>query len=422
MNFRIIIYLTAVIISSHGMMAQKLSLQECLTLAEQESPLAKQKLYFESMEALTQKNVSSGFLPTFSINGQASYQSDVFSFPNNPAFDSPIIPKDQYRITLDVQQKIYDGGLTKNKKIAESARIANESSTVEVDLYEIKETITQLFFSTLIYQENIIILRNLLTDLGEQRKKIEAQVANGMVLPGNLLAFKKQILSVEQQILSAEMEQVALLDMLGQWIGRDLDTADELQVPNGDLPIYQSEIDRPEIRLLKSQDRYWESMKKLSESGTRPMLWAVAQGGVGQPNTYNFLETDLSDFYFIGLKLSWQLFDYGNGRREKEIYAARQGIVQSKLEHLTDNFDRKLTREYMEVRKLEALVAKDEELLLMQNQIVASAFSQLSNGVITPTEYLSELNSQTQLEVNRKIHLLKLKQAQYNCLNITGKL
>jgi outer membrane protein TolC len=294
--------------------------------------------------------------------------------------------------------------------------------SVDVDLHEIKSTIVQLFFSTIIYQENIRILQNLLGELRKQNDIIEAQVKNGLVLKSNSLVFKMQMLTTEQQILSAELEQGALLDMLSDWTGTDISTTTQLQIPETQMDIHESEINRPEIRLLKSQNLYMESMKKLSSVGNRPMLWAVAQAGVGQPNTYNMLETDFSDFYFVGVKMSWQLFDYGNARREKGIYTAKQGIVNSKLEFFEDNIDRQLTREYAEVDKLNELISKDEEMLEMQKEIVESAFSQLNNGVITSTEYMDELNNKTQLELNRQIHLVQLKQAQYQCLNISGNL
>ena len=171
-----------VFLSGYSLFAQKLTLEYCLSKADEISPLSRQKLHYETLGELTQKNISNAYLPALFINGQASYQSDVFSFKDNPLLEGPIIPKEQFRVTLDLNQKIYDGGLTKNKKIAETARIMADSKSVEVDLYEIKATISGLFFSALIYQENLAILRNLLNDLNEQQRIINSQVKNGVVL------------------------------------------------------------------------------------------------------------------------------------------------------------------------------------------------------------------------------------------------
>ena len=409
-------------LTSHGLFAQKLTLEYCLNKVEEISPLSRQKLHYETLEELTQKNLSNAYLPAIFVNGQVSYQSDVFSFPNNPIFDSPIIPNEQFRVTLDVSQKIYDGGLRKNKKIAETARIMTDSKSVEVDLYEIKATISGLFFSALIYQENISILKNLLDDLNEQQRIIDSQVRNGVILKSASNNFKKQVLTTEQQILSMELEQEAILSMLGKWIGEEVNSSDEFEVPKNVLSVNGYEINRPEIQLLETQNIYLESMKNLSTVSRRPMIWAIAQAGIGQPNAYNFLEVDVSDFYYIGLKASWKLFDYGNAKREKSIYAANQAIVNTKKEYLEDNIDIQLTKEYAEVNKLKELLEKDKEIIDLQSEIVESAFSQVRNGVITSTNYLSELNTKTQLELTRQIHLVQLKQTEYNCLNISGNL
>lgn len=412
----------SVFLSAHSLVAQKLTLEYCLDKAEEINPLSQQKLHYETVEELTQKNVSNAYLPAFFINGQASYQSDVFSFPNNPVFESPLIHKEQFKVTLDINQKIYDGGLTKNSKIAESARIMVDVKSAEVDLYAIKSTISGLFFSSLIYQENLSILQNLLDDLNEQQRIINSQVENGVILKSASNNFKKQVLTTEQQILSLELEQEAVLSMLAKWIGEDVNSSHEFELPARSISAEGYDINRPEIQMLETQNIYLESMKNLSTVSRKPIFWAVAQAGVGQPNAYNLLEVDVSDFYYVGVKMSWQLFDYGNSKREKSIYAANQAIVSSKKEYLEDNIEIQLTKEYAEVQKLKKLLDKDEEIIQLQGEIVESAFSQVKNGVITSTDYLSELNSKTQLQLTRQIHLVQLKQTEYNCLNISGNL
>ena len=417
-------YLIALLLAlfSNYTFGQKLTLEYCISKAEEISPLSRQKLHYETLEEFTQTNVSNANLPSFYINGQASYQSDVFSFPNNPIFESPIIPNEQFKVTLDVNQKIYDGGLTKNKKIAESAKILTDVQSVEVDLYEIKTTISSLYFSALIYQENIKILKNVLEVLRDQQKVIDSQVINGLILKSALTEFKKQILSTEQQILSLSMDQQAMLNMLGKWVDEDIDTSDKLEVPNVQIDPDNYEINRPEVRLMETQNIYFESLKNMSSVKRRPSIWAIAQAGFGQPNAYNFLETDVADFYYVGLRLSWHMFDYGNAKRERSIYEANQAIVNAKKEFLLDNIDLKLTKEYAEVNKIKELIDKDEELVSLQGEIVESSFSQVQHGVITTTEYISQLNSKTQLELIMQLHKIQLVQAVYNCLNISGNL
>ncbi len=416
------IILLMIVFTTHGLSAQKLTLEDCLNKAEEKSPLTRQRLHYETLEGLTQKNVSNAYLPVLALNGQASFQSDVFSFPGNSLLDAPIIPKEQFRLTLDLNQKIYDGGMVKNKKIAESARILSESKGAEVDLYQIKSTISVLFFSALVYQQNIRILNSALSDLRQQQQVIDAQVANGLVLKSASNSFKKHVLSMEQQILEYELEQEATLKMLSKWIGEDITTSSQLEIPTTPISLKNREVLRPELQMLEAQKNYLESMKNMSSVVRRPTLWAVAQAGIGQPNAYNFLETDVADFYFVGLKMSWHIFDYGNAQRERSIFQTNQAIVDSKKEYLEDQIDNQLTKASAEVNKLGKLLDKDAEILALQEEIVSSAFSQVKNGVITSTDYLNELTTKTQLQLSQQIHLIQLKQAEYNWLNISGNL
>ena len=210
--------------------------------------------------------------------------------------------------------------------------------------------------------------------------------------------------------------------MLGKWIGESLESVDMFEIPQVETDLNTYEINRPEVKLLESQRRYFESMKNLSSVKRRPNIWAVAQAGFGQPNAFNFLEVDVADFYYVGLRLSWHVFDYGNVKREKSIFEANRSIVAAKKEHLEDNIDVQLTKELSEVNKFKELIEKDNDIVNLQTEIVESAFSQLSNGTITSTEYLTQLNSRTQVQLNRQIHLIQLRQAEYNCLDISGNL
>ena len=87
-----------------------LSLQRCYQLMEELHPEEQSRIYAENIRQLKQENLNTAFLPQFAVNGQATYQSDVMSIPiESPAFSIPDIPKDQYKIQLEVSQLIYDG-------------------------------------------------------------------------------------------------------------------------------------------------------------------------------------------------------------------------------------------------------------------------------------------------------------------------
>jgi len=402
----------------------QISLDYCLKKAGELSPLAQQDLQYQSVKLMTEKNLKTAYLPQFRINAQATYQSDVFSFPDNPIMENPIIPKEQYKVTIDLSQTIYDGGMTKNKKIVENARITNDMYAVKVEIYQIKKTINDLFFGALLYQENLSILENLLTDLKEQQKIIKSRVENGVLPKISENNFKKQVLSTEQQILSTSVDLRSVLDILGKWIDESIDDGTLLVIENKDEPDPGDALNRPEnrpeISLFRSQQQYFEALKNLSVVKRRPYIGAFAQAGFGSPNAYNWFDTELSDFYYVGIRFSWQITDYGSSKREKEIYQANESIVESKLKNFEEGINKQIIKENGQIEKLAKLLGKDDEIIALQRKIVVSTFSQLKNGVINTTEYLTVRTDLTKLEINREIHSIQLMQARYNRFTLLG--
>ena len=103
-----------------------LTVEQCRALALENSPLQRKKLYAESISALQIRNLQSNSLPKIQVGAQASWQSDVFGLPFSlPGSDIPQVPQDQYKLSLDVNQRIWDGG---------SDRHLRQQRTLERDL------------------------------------------------------------------------------------------------------------------------------------------------------------------------------------------------------------------------------------------------------------------------------------------------
>ena len=77
MNLRIFIFA----LSSAGMSVFGQTLEECWLAAEQNYPLIEQYGLIDRTTELTVANIRKGWLPEVSANAQATYQSDVTSWP-----------------------------------------------------------------------------------------------------------------------------------------------------------------------------------------------------------------------------------------------------------------------------------------------------------------------------------------------------
>ena len=407
--------------NSRGESLDTIDLDYCYWKARELSPLKKQELLNKSIYELNHKNSGSSYRPNLFINGKATYQSDVIAIPGLslvPEF--PIIPKEQFNVNINLQQNIYDGGLSKHSRQIDESQLLLSEMDLETQLYKINETINNIYFSILNLQESLKIFNTSLKNLNSQKELIASRVKNGVILASNLYNIEKQILTIEQDIISVESDYKTMSIILSEWIGQEVTEKTKLQIPllpgiNQKLP-----INRPEIGLFKSQRELLDAQYGLSNLNRTPKIWAFAQGGVGQPNPMNFFEIDPSAYYMFGIQFNWDIYDWGNTSRKKQVFKIQQAIVDTKQQDFERNLNIGMIKNYKEIEKLEKIIRKDDEIIKLQNKIVQSAFSELQNGVITSTEYLTELNILIKSKIRRAQHELGLSHTYVNIYTSTG--
>jgi outer membrane protein TolC len=407
--------------NSRGDSLDTLDLKYCYQKARELSPLKKQELLNQSIYELNDKNSGGSYRPSLFISGKASYQSDVISIPGlNQIPEFPIIPKEQYNLNINLQQNIYDGGKSKHSRQINESQLLLSEMDLETQLYRINETINTIYFTILNLQESLKILNSTLESLNSQKDLIASRVKNGLILASNQYNIEKQILSIEQDIISVESDHITMLEMLSEWIGQEVSETTRLLIPKIPTINQKLPINRPEIKLFESQRELLNAQYGFSNLNRTPKIWAFAQGGLGQPNPMNFFETDPSTYYILGIQLNWDIYDWGNTSREKQVYQMQKAVVDSRQEDFERNIDIALISNYKEVEKLKEILRKDDEIIKLQDKIVQSAFSELQNGVITSTEYLTELNILIQSRIKRVQHELGLSHTYVKIYTSTG--
>ena len=147
-------------------------------------------------------------------------------------FTPPQINKDQYKIYLDVNQVIYDGGTTSSLKEIERSQVLANNQKIEVELYELKERINSLYFSVLLLQEKKEIINLKYKTVGEQLAEIESQIRNGVLPASSRYSLEAELLKTEQELYETESNRMATLSMLGELIERKLDENTILKLPS----------------------------------------------------------------------------------------------------------------------------------------------------------------------------------------------
>ena len=138
-----------------GMYAQ-LTLEECQRKTQGNYPLVQQYSLVEKTKEYSLENAAKGYLPQLVLSAKASYQSEVTEIPVKlPGVDIKGLPKDQYQVVLELQQKIWDGGGIRMKKKQTTAEAEVEKEKLNVDMYALNSRVNDLYFGILLLDEQL---------------------------------------------------------------------------------------------------------------------------------------------------------------------------------------------------------------------------------------------------------------------------
>jgi outer membrane protein TolC len=412
----------AAMFSSAALIAQDsttLTLEKAYQLAQNNYPLIRQKNLVRQTASLTIDNISKGYLPQLNISGQATYQSDVTSVPVKiPGFDIESPAKDQYKITAELSQLLYDGGVTAAQKNVQQVNALVEEQRAEVDLYKVKERINQLYLGILLLDEQLKQVELVKNDIRLGIKRVEAQVLHGTAFRSNLLVLEAELLKNDQRAIELRANRKGLIDVLSLFINQQLPENTKLEMPASGITISQA-INRPELKLYEYQDSLFQTQREVVSARNRPRTSVFVQGGYGRP-ALNMLKNEFELFYIAGLRLNWSLGNLYTSKREKEILSVNQRMVEVQKDIFLLNTNTQLKQQQAELQKLEDLIAADQRIIDIRRQVKEAANAQLANGVITANDYLREVNAEDQARLSLIAHQLQLLQAKINYQTIAG--
>ncbi len=400
-----------------------ITLNECLQSAIINYPNFKQTELNNAIYDLNIKNTKTNYYPTLNLNGQISYQSDVtkMPIPPIPGFVNPVISNDWYKLNLDVQQIIYDGGVTSSKKAIELADMEISNQQVQIELYQLKERVNHMFFNIIFLKKNIEVLEVLLDNLKASITNAEAAFKNGTILKSEVDKLKVELIYIKQQVIEKQSDITAIILAFNELTKLNIISAETLVTPDPIINNYNYTNNRPEYLLLSKQQNKLNVTKSLSASKRRPVFSAFGQAGYGRPG-YDMLNNDFDDYYMIGARLHWNIWDWNKVQHEKQILDIQNEIVNSKKQSFDLNLRADLFKRIENISKFEKLLGTDDEILELQRNVVKTALVQFNNGTITSTTYLIELNKLAKAKLNAEAHKLQLIFAKYQYITAIGDL
>ena len=420
---RIILFLTAWLLAACSVSAQSartLTLEQCYDLLAKTSPLAQQKALTITAGNLAEKNLNLKWLPQADLNGQATYQSDVTSVPiklPNLSIDEP--SKDQYKGTLDLVQPVFDGGVTGTQKKIQRATTNIESQKVEVDLYQLRSRVNTYFFTALLMDENIRIMELTKADLENNIRKVSAQATNGIATNSNVDVLKAELLKVSQRIIEYQANRKSAIEMLDVLTGSPIDAHTSFVKP-AMLADKDETISRPELKLFDYQKQQFRLQSRLIQAKANPKVSLFGTGGYGRP-ALNMLKNEFQWYYLGGVKLSIPITGQFTRQREMKVMRMQEQIVEKQREAFLSNNRQLQVQQKNELEKYGQLIGSDAEIVGLRTKIKENASVRLANGIITSSDYITELNAENQAMLAQKLHEVQWLQAQYNYKLIIGK-
>ncbi len=418
MNMKKIMTSLALIILSSGSWAQ--TLEECQQAAEKNYPLIKQYGLIAKTTQLTVKNIQKGWLPQVTASAQATYQSAVTAWPESMqtmyqqmGLNMKGLRKDQYKIGVDLQQTIYDGGaISSQRNIAQQDGKVEEAQT-ETNLYQVRRRVNEMYFSLLLLNEQIQLNEDVKALLQSSEEKLSAMVKGGTAATSDLDNVRAERLSVEQQNENLKQQKLMLQRMLSVFCGLEVNNT---QKP-APIQIASSVNNRPEMRLYNSQLELTKAKEKALDTQLRPKLGLFAQGFYGYPGL-NMFEDMMNRKWslngIVGVKLSWNVSAFYTHKNDKARLNAQREMIENAREVFLFNNKLEEIQQSENISRYQTMMKSDDEIIVLRTNVRKAAESKLAHGIIDVISLLREINNENAAKTQQSIHEIDMLKEMYN--------
>ena len=415
-------------------LAYSQTLKECQQAAEQNYPLIRQYELIEKTTELTVANIQKGWLPQISASAQATYQSDVATFPDQMkglyqqmGLDLKGLTKDQYRVGIDMNQTIYDGGAISSQKTIAREQGKVQAAQNEVSLYQVRKRVNEMYFSLLLLDEQLRLNKDLQELLAGNEKKLSSMVKNGTAAESDLMNVKAERLNAIQQATNLESQKQMLARMLSTFCGMEVKEPQKPSMPVEHVAVQQLVESvavpqqltnyRPELKALDAQLGLLDAQEKALDAALRPKLGVFAQGFYGYPGLNMFedmMRHDWSLNGIIGARLTWNIGALYTRKNDKAKLDGQRSMVNVQRETFLFNNNLEQIQQNEDITRYKKLMTDDEEMISLRAAVRKAAESKLSHGIIDVNDLIREINQENAARVQQSIHEIEMLKEIYD--------
>lgn len=410
-----------VIMALLPVMAGAQSLEECQQAAERNYPLIRQYGLIAQTTELTVSNIRKGWLPQVSASAQATLQSDVVSWPEQMqsvyqqmGLDMRGLRKDQYRVGIDVQQMVYDGGaISSQKNIAREQGKVQEAQN-EVTMYQVRRRVNEMYFGLLLLDKQIQLNHDLQEVLAANERKLSSMYERGTAAKSDYQTVKAERLNVVQQVSSLQAQRNAVARMLSMFCGLEVK---DLEKPQATSSGMQSAGQRPELKSIDAQMRLADAQEKALDAALMPKLSVFVQGYYGYPG-YNMFEDMMSHRWswngLIGARLSWNIGALYTRKNDKAKIQLQRDMATTSRDVFLFNNQLEQIRQNEDIERYRRLMASDEEIIALRSSVRKAAESKLAHGIIDVNDLVREINNENAARLQMSVHEIEMLKEMYD--------
>ena len=402
-------------------LSAQVTLEECVKLAQDNYPLIRKYDLLNQTKAVNLSDINKSWLPQINVYGLGTVQNETPTFPESltglvsqTGMSISGLNEWQYKIGADINQNIWDGGVSKTERKIERAEDTERRTALDIRLYAIRERVENLYFGILLIEEQAKQTRNMQTLLQSNLDKLRTMFENGTAMQSDVDMVEAQYLSTSQQLIQAESTAKSYRKVLEIFTGESL-AGQELVKPDASIP--QDLLPaRPELRHFEAQLQTNEARNASITASTMPKIGLFAQAYYGYPG-FDYFESmmnrDLSFNMLAGVKVSWNIGAFYTKKNNRRKLRLSSDNIAVERDEFLFNTNMQTRSQLDHIDELRAVMKENDRIVELRANVRKAAESQLDNGVIDATALLAKLTDEKQARLTASYHEIQLLQSIY---------
>lgn len=395
---------------------KKLSLEEALQIGMQNSKeLRIQKSVVKESEEKVWE-VKSQMLPNLDFTASYTRLSDIPPFKVNvPISPQPIQIQDailnNYSLSLTVSQPLFTGFRLSSLKDAADFNKKAESQNLIKERNEVALKIQNAFWNLYKAQQVLDLTKESKSAVKQHLEDVRNFYENGMVTKNEVLKLKVRLSDIEYKIISAEkrvnLAKASLNKLLNYPLSKDIELiVDELTTGTENLNLEnlleEAEDNRNELKSAKFRIKAVKEKVDAENAGLMPSLYLFGNFNYEKPNQRILpLENEFNDTWNAGIRMEWNLWDWGNTSAGKEQAQQKVFQAEEKLELLKDKIEREVYSKYLDVKSELQKVRLYDQTVKQAEEDYRITKNQFKNQTVRSSDLIDSevalLNAKTKL-------------------------